>query len=147
MVEIEDDTLSGMVNKCPMLERLSVVGCSKLKFVEILHARIRFLELRALCVEDIVVSCNSLDTFIMASIACNSKRILVNARRLRVFQSQCNPINSKVTLAPRAKPVIKTHEIFESLGDDIVSLINYIIICIINFLVLFSIINYFNDRE
>lgn len=120
-VEMEDDTLSGILKKCALLESLSLEECLKHKRVMIFHGKLKFCELRALCVGQLVVCASSLDVLIFDSLACPAKGLVVHAPRLRDFRSQCNTKSSEGLVAAEGEFILRTDEILENLSDTSVS--------------------------
>ncbi|XP_028755350.1 F-box protein At1g80960-like [Neltuma alba] len=117
MVFVGDETLDAILRRCYNLESLSLVGCSKLKNMKIVHVKLKFLELRALCVYQIIVSASSLDVLDLSSLACpKSSSLVIIAPRLRVFQSHNKPISHEGLVIRRGNFARKTHEFLETLA-------------------------------
>ncbi|KAI9083130.1 hypothetical protein K1719_034921 [Acacia pycnantha] len=122
LVDVEDETLLAILRRCYKLEILSLVGCSKLRNLEIFHMKLKFLELRALCVYQIIVSATSLEVLDISSLASpESLSFLITAHRLRVFQSHNKPISHEGLVFRRGNYVLKTNEILEALAIPSVS--------------------------
>ncbi|KAI9083139.1 hypothetical protein K1719_034872 [Acacia pycnantha] len=63
LVAVVNETLHEILGRCYELESLSLVGCSKLRKLKIFNMKLKFLELRALCVYQIIVSAASLENY------------------------------------------------------------------------------------
>ncbi|KAI9083107.1 hypothetical protein K1719_034840 [Acacia pycnantha] len=63
LVAVVNETLHEILGRCYELESLSLVGCSKLRKLKIFNMKLKFLELRALCVYQIIVSAASLEDY------------------------------------------------------------------------------------
>ncbi|KAI9083145.1 hypothetical protein K1719_034878 [Acacia pycnantha] len=117
LVEVEDKTLLKILGRCDELESLSLVGCSRLGNLEIFHMKLKFLELRALCVYQIIVSAARLEVLDLSSLGCPESLIfLIIAHRLRVLQTHNKPISHEGRVFRRGNRVLKVNEILEALA-------------------------------
>ncbi|XP_054813248.1 F-box protein At1g80960-like [Prosopis cineraria] len=118
MVYVEDKTLDAILRRCRNLESLSLLGCSKLKNMKILHVKLKFLELRALCVDQIFVCASSLEVLDLSSLACRRLSFVIIAPQLRVFQSHNKPKSHEGLVIRRGNNsvLLRTHEILETLA-------------------------------
>ncbi|KAI9083159.1 hypothetical protein K1719_034892 [Acacia pycnantha] len=116
-VDVEDETLLEILGRCYELESLSLVRCSRLRNLKIFHMKLKFLELRALCVYQIIVSAASLEVLDLSSLGCPESLIfLIIAHRLRVLQTHNKPISHEGRVFRRGNYNLKTNEILEALA-------------------------------
>ncbi|KAI9083181.1 hypothetical protein K1719_034914 [Acacia pycnantha] len=118
LVHVEDETLLEILGSCYKLESLSLVRCSRLRNLKIFHMKIKFLELRALCVDhQIIVSAASLEVLDLSFLGCpESLSFSITAPRLRVFRSHNKPISHEGLVFRRGNHLVKTNEILEALA-------------------------------
>lgn len=91
-------------------------------FIElnIMHQSLKVLQLQALFVDEIKISCQNLEDVLLDSIICPTKAVSIYAPNLRAFRSYCYSTFGRMLSVKEGKSIVKTHEILAHCNDFLV---------------------------
>lgn len=120
-IYLEEAILHGILKNCVVLENFDLresVGFTKLN---IMHQSLKVLQLQALFVDEIKISCKNLEDVLLDSIICPTKAVSICAPKLRQFRSYCYSTFGRMLSIKEGKSILKTHEILAHCNDFLVS--------------------------
>ncbi|RDY11759.1 F-box protein, partial [Mucuna pruriens] len=110
-IYLDDETLSGILENCVVLENFSLLQSIGFARLIIVKSTIKVLQLQALCVDELQISCNNLDVLLLDSIICPVKNVSIYAPCLKNFHSYSNSMYARMLSIKNEKPMVKTHDI------------------------------------
>lgn len=111
-VEMKNETINGILNKCLGLEKFSLADSIGFDFLKIKSPHLRVLELKRLRVKEIDVYADYLKVVVFDSLICPGRGVKIYSQNLTSFSSSYDQA------APRS---LKTYEILENCSDLFVS--------------------------
>ncbi|GKV04181.1 hypothetical protein SLEP1_g16376 [Rubroshorea leprosula] len=111
------ETLNGIVSSCVLLENLIICSCIGFKQLKICNPNLKTLKLKALQLDEVLISTISLDVLVIDTLKCQARNLVVHTPLLRVFHAYCKESNEDkfFLLGLRGPPRerLKVAEIFE----------------------------------
>ncbi|KAG4960666.1 F-box protein [Glycine soja] len=110
-IYLDDVTLSGILENCVVVENFSLLECIGFERVIIMRSTLKVLQLQALCVDELQISCENLDVMMLDSIICPMQSLSIYAPCLRTFHTYCNSMYGRMLSVRNGNSIVKTHEI------------------------------------
>ncbi|KAK7324461.1 hypothetical protein VNO77_28021 [Canavalia gladiata] len=111
-IYLNDETLNGILENCEVLEIFSLLESTGFENLVVGKSRLKVLQLQALCVEELVISCMDLEVLLLDSIICKAEGINIYAPCLKTFHSYCCSIYARMLSVKGGKSIVTTYEIF-----------------------------------
>ncbi|KAI4323113.1 hypothetical protein L6164_022745 [Bauhinia variegata] len=113
-IQVEDEILHGILKSCVCLEDFSLSESTGFRKVEIQSQGLKFLEFKALCVDEIDISTERLEVLVLDSLICPVKSMKMNAQNLRFLHCHGNPVAGRMPSIGEGEPIVEAEEIRES---------------------------------
>ncbi|KAK7324460.1 hypothetical protein VNO77_28020 [Canavalia gladiata] len=113
---LDDETLNGILQNCVVLENFSLLESSGFEELVIEKSKLKVLQLQALFVDEIDISCENLEILLLDSMICEVKNVRIYAPCLRTFRSYCYSIYARMLSVKGGKSIVKTHDILATLS-------------------------------